>query len=122
MRAGRLYLLREESPILLIEDVMLTGSVWERMRGLLRRPPLREREALLIDRCASVHTWGMRYPLDLAFMDRKWKIRKLARDVRPWRMAWCRAAAVTLEMQAGTIDRLKLETGMQLVWQESAQK
>ena len=120
MRAGRLYQLREESPILLIEDAMLTGSVWERMRGLLWRPRLREREALLIDRCASVHTWGMRYPLDLAFMDRKWKIRKLVREVKPWRMAWCAAAAVTLEMPAGAIDRLKLETGMQLTWQESA--
>jgi uncharacterized membrane protein (UPF0127 family) len=62
----------------------------------------------------------MRYPLDLAFMDRQWKIRKLARDVRPWRMAWSVGAAVTLEMPAGAIDRLQLEIGMYLSWQESA--
>jgi uncharacterized membrane protein (UPF0127 family) len=122
MRKGRLYLLREESRILLIDDAMLTGSAWERMRGLLWRRPLREREALLINHCASVHTWGMRYPLDLAFMDRKWRISKLVRDIRPWRMAWCVAAAITLEMPAGTIDRLKLKTGMQLLWQESTHK
>jgi uncharacterized membrane protein (UPF0127 family) len=122
MRHGRLYLLREESRNLLIEDAMLTGSAWERMRGLLGRPPLRAHEALLLDRCASVHTWGMRYSLDLAFMGPDWKIRKLARDVRPWRMAWCVAATITLEMPAGAIDRLKLETGMQLSWQEFTHK
>jgi uncharacterized membrane protein (UPF0127 family) len=107
---------------LLLDTVMQTGSPWERMRGLLWRQPLHEREALIIDRCGSVHTCGMKYPLDLAFMDRQSVIRKLVCEVRPWRMAWCIAAVRTLEMPAGSIARLKLETGMQLLWQESADK
>lgn len=122
MRKGGLFLLRAESRIPLLDSVMMTGSAWERMRGLLGRAPLRERDALLIDRCGSVHTWGMRYPLDLVFMDRVWRIRKLVRDVQPWRIAWCMGAALTLEMPAGAIDRLKLETGMQLSWQEPTDK
>jgi hypothetical protein len=101
---------------------MRTASPWERMRGLLWRPPLRTQQALIIDRCGSVHTCGVKYPLDLVFLDRQSVIRKLLRDVRPWRMAWCIAAAMTLEMPAGSIDRLKLEAGMQLLWQESADK
>jgi uncharacterized membrane protein (UPF0127 family) len=114
-----MYLLREGSRTLLLESVMLTASPWERVRGLLGRPPLGDHEALLLDRCGSVHTFGMRYPLDLVFMDREWMIRKLARALAPWRMAWSVRAAFTLEMPAGTIDRLKLETGMQLSWLES---
>jgi uncharacterized membrane protein (UPF0127 family) len=122
MRNGRLYLLRDASPTLLLDSVMRTVSSWERMRGLLWRPPLLAGEALIIDRCGSVHTCGMKYPLDLAFLDRQWVIRKLECDVRSWRMAWCIAAAITLELPAGSIDRLKLETGMQLLWQESVSK
>ncbi len=122
MRKGELYLLRESSRTLLLDSVMRTATPWERMRGLLWRPPLHVREALIIDRCGSVHTCGMKYALDLVFLDRQSVIRKLLRDVRPWRIAWCIPAVVTLEMPAGSIARLKLETGMQLLWQESANK
>jgi uncharacterized protein len=122
MRKGELHLLRESSRTLLLDSVMRTASPWERMRGLLCRPPLGEQEALIIDRCGSVHTCGMKYALDLVFLDRQSVIRKLQRDVRPWRMGWCMAAIMTLEMPAGSIARLKLETGMQLLWQESANK
>ncbi len=119
MRRGRLYLIQGGRRTLLLDSVTHTDSPWERMRGLLWRQPLREQEALIIDRCGSVHTWGMTYPLDLAFIDRQWVIRKLTRALRPWRMAGCIPAVITLEMSAGSMDRLKLETGMQLSWQES---
>jgi uncharacterized membrane protein (UPF0127 family) len=119
MRKGGLYIVREEFRTLLLDSVMYTDSAWERMRGLLWRQPLGEQEALIIDRCGCVHTWGMKYPLDLAFIDRQWMIRKLMRAVFPWRMAGCIPAVITLEMPAGTIDRLKLDTGMQLSWQKS---
>jgi uncharacterized protein len=122
MRKGRLYLLRDVSRTLLLDSVMRTASSWERMRGLLWRPLLLDGEALIIDRCGSVHTCGMKYALDLVFLDRQSVIRKLVRDVRPWRMAWCIPAAMTLEMPAGSIDRLKLEPGTQLLWQESASR
>ena len=119
MRTGKLYLLDKSFRTLLLDSVMHTGSMWERMRGLLWRKPLHEREALIIDRCACVHTCGMKYPLDLAFIDRQSVIRKLVHDLRPWRLAWCVPAVMTLEMPAGSIARLKLETGMQLLWQDS---
>jgi uncharacterized protein len=119
MRRGELYLLRHESQTPLLGSVMHAAAAWERMRGLLWRPRLLENEALLIDRCAAVHTLGMGYPLDLAFLDRRWVIGRLARGVAPWRFAWHFPAAMTLEMAPGTIDRLQLETGMQLLWQDS---
>jgi uncharacterized protein len=119
MRTGKLYLLDKSFRTLLLDSVMHTGSMWERMRGLLGRKPLREHEALIIDRCGCIHTCGMKYPLDLAFIDRQWVVRKLVRGVHPWRMAWGIPAAMTLEMPAGSIARLKLETGIQLLWQDS---
>lgn len=119
MLQGKMFLCAEDggAQTLLLERVMRTGNMLERMRGLLWREPLQAGEGMLIDRCDSVHTCGMRYPLDLAFMDGSGKIRRLVRGRKPWRVAACYAAYMTLEMPAGTIDQLNLKAGMRLLWQ-----
>ncbi|HEY3486856.1 MAG TPA: DUF192 domain-containing protein [Gammaproteobacteria bacterium] len=119
MRTGKLYLLEGQLRRLLLDTVMQTDTMLERMRGLLWRRPLTGEEALIIDKCGSVHTCGIKYPLDLAFIDRQSIVRKLVRRLQPWRMAWCFSAVMTLEMPPGLIDQLKLEVGMRLLWQES---
>lgn len=120
MLEGKIFLCTEDGPqTRLLERAMRTGNMLERMRGLLWREPLQAGEAMLIDRCDSVHTCGMRYPLDLAFMDATGKIRRLVRNLKPWRVAACYAAYMTLEMPAGTIDQLNLEPGMRLLWQQT---
>ena len=70
----------------------------ERLLGLaLRR---RTDYALLIPRCRSVHTAGMRFALDLVWLDRDGAIVQLDRRVRPWRVRSCAAAAAVLEVPA----------------------
>ena len=73
-----------------------------RLRGLIgRRAP----EALLIAPARSVHTCGMRFPIDVVFLDRwGWPI-EIRRAVRPRRIIGCRAAAAVIEMRAGAADR-----------------
>lgn len=118
MLEGSIFLCTDDgTQALLLARVLRTGNVLERMRGLLWRKPLLAEEAMLIDRCDSVHTCGMHYPLDLAFMDRSGTVRRLVYNLKPWRVAACYAAYMTLEMPAGTIDRLNLKTGMRLLWQ-----
>jgi len=97
---------------------MYTTSPLERMRGLLGRPPLQEDQALLITSCSSVHTIGMAYPLDLAFLDKNWEIKKIVRSLIPWRMACSFGSKIVLEMPSGTIEKLNLNTNMQLIWME----
>ena len=65
---------------------------------LARAPP---RCALLIPRCRSVHTAGMRFALDLVFLDRAGRVLRVARGVPPWRVVGCRGAAAVLEVPAG---------------------
>ena len=48
---------------------------------------------LLLPRCASVHTFGMRFPLDLVFLDRAGRPVSFRRAVPPRRFAWDRAGA-----------------------------
>ena len=87
---------------------------WDRTRGLLGRPRLVGSEGLLIMRCSSVHTVGMRYPIDVVFLDRDGAIARVVEHLRPMRMAMCRGAASVLELAAGQAKRLALRPGLTL--------
>ena len=53
---------------------------------------------LLIPRCASVHTFGMRFALDLFFLDEAGAVLLIRRRIPPRRVVSCRAAHATLEI------------------------
>lgn len=115
MIAGRLY--RREPRTLLLREVRRTTGTIERMRGLLGRPRLVPGEGLLLDPCRAVHTAGMRYPLDLAFLDRAWRIARLVVALPPWRVAACLGAVMTLELAPGSVAALGLNAGEVLEWE-----
>ena len=114
MRHGRL--LKADNKSCIIPNVCKTTNFLERMRGLLFRPQLKEDEAMLITPCGSVHTIGMRYPIDVVFVDRDWTIIKAVPDVKPWRSASCLKAQMVLEMISGSINKWRLSDGQQLEW------
>jgi uncharacterized protein len=55
-------------------------------------------EGLLIPRCRSVHTFGMRFPLDLIFLDADGHVIDLRRAVPPARLVRCQEAGAVLEL------------------------
>jgi len=115
---GSLYLDRDYSE-LLIAEVQRTSSMLERMQGLLGRPPLEDRQALLIVPCSSIHTFFMAYSLDLVFLDKHWQITKLVPALEPWRVAWSFTAAMVLEMPAHSMENMTLIPGQTLYWKEN---
>lgn len=86
----------------------------KRGKGLLGRKGLQPGEGLWIVPCESVHTVGMQFAIDLVYIDRKHRIRKLRRNVRPWRMSACLSAHSVLELPVGTIYNTQCRTGDQL--------
>jgi len=102
----------------LLPRVWHAVSVWETTRGLLGRPPLKPDEGMLISACRLVHTVGMRYPLDLAFLDGRGQVRKTVAALPPARMAGSLPAQATLELAPGTLARLGIRHGDMLRWQE----
>lgn len=71
-----------------------------RLLGLALLGPERAGPGLLIPRCRSVHTLGMRFALDLIFLDGKGQVVAVRRAVPPWRLAVERAARAVLELPA----------------------
>jgi uncharacterized protein len=73
-----------------------------RLFGLLNRAPLEPGEALWLDPCGSVHTWGMRGPIDVVFLDASGDVLGVATGVPPWRVAMApRGTRSVLETRAG---------------------
>lgn len=86
-----------------------TGAT--RRKGLLGREGLRPGEGLWIAPCESVHTFFMRFPIDLVYLDRQSRIRKVRDSVGPWRMSACLSAHSVIELPAGTIRETHTEQG-----------
>lgn len=97
--------------------VTVADSWWHRFRGLLARPPLEEGEGLLLLECGSVHTVGMAYPIDVAFLDAEGTVVRCISGLRPRRVALGGGRAVhTLELPAGRLDETGTAPGDHLTW------
>lgn len=82
-------------------EVADTGAA--RSKGLLGRRGLGKGEGLWIVPCESVHTFGMKFSIDLIYLDRDYRIRKIRKSVAPWRISACLTAHSVLELAAGAI-------------------
>jgi uncharacterized membrane protein (UPF0127 family) len=80
-----------------VPDTRVARGYIERLVGLAwsRRP---RALALLIPRCRSVHTVGMRFPLDLYWLDAGGDVVRVDRGVPPWRIARCARARSVIEI------------------------
>ncbi len=75
-----------------------------RMKGLAKLDALPERLALHIPRCRSVHTFTMRFPLDLIWLDKQGRVVRVDPAVPPRRLKMCLKARSVVEANAGTAD------------------
>jgi uncharacterized membrane protein (UPF0127 family) len=82
-----------------------------RRKGLLGRDGLGAGEGLWIKPCEAVHTFGMRFAIDLVYLDRRNRVRKVCRSVPAWRISGCLVAASVMELPAGTIAATATQRG-----------
>ena len=85
-----------------------------RNRGLLGRDSFSPGSALIIAPCTSIHTWFMRFPIDVLFVTKGGEIKKISPAVGPWRIAVAWNSFAVVELPAGGAadsrpgDRLEL--------------
>ena len=96
-------------------QVMVADNFLLRARGLLGRRHLGDPEGLWIHPCGSVHTWFMRFRIDLVFLDAQLCILARRARVKPFRMALGPSGTRSvLELPAGRLDRLACAVGQRL--------
>jgi uncharacterized membrane protein (UPF0127 family) len=85
-----------------------------RRRGLLGRDSLAPEAALVIAPSNGVHTFFMKFAIDVVFVARDGRVVKIARAVKPWRASLALRAFAVVELAAGAADRAALQVGDRL--------
>ena len=86
----------------------------QRRRGLLGRDDLCAGSAFVLAPCWAVHTIGMRFPIDVVFIDDEGRVVKMVERMEGWRMAAARDAAITIELWAGALKAVDVAIGDRL--------
>ncbi|MFL5930030.1 MAG: DUF192 domain-containing protein [Gaiellaceae bacterium] len=100
--------------VVVCEECLVAATPFTRMRGLLGRSSLPSGQGILLRPAASVHTFFMRFSIDVVFLDAELRVVAIAADLRPWRAAGKRGARAVVELPAGECERRGLEVGDQL--------
>ena len=103
--------------VLLGTQVKLADRWWPRMRGFLGRPEPKEGEGLLLTPCNAVHMYGMRFSLDVVFLDDDGVVVALYEELRPGKRTKVETKAKhALELPAGTIRATGTVRGDRIAW------
>jgi uncharacterized membrane protein (UPF0127 family) len=93
-------------------NVAVACSLFKRMRGLLGKSELPVGEALWIKPCMSIHTFMMKFPIDVIFLDRRNQVISVKKNMQPNRITrFYQRALSVLELPAGTIEATGTEVG-----------
>jgi uncharacterized membrane protein (UPF0127 family) len=106
--------LTRETVLATAADVADTSA--KRRTGLLKHQRLEPGEGLWISPCESVHTFFMKFAIDLVYLDKQKKVRKVRHSVPPWRLSACLAAHSVLELPAGSVAPTGTARGDQLAF------
>jgi uncharacterized protein len=103
---------RTSKPVATLVEIAATRST--RRRGLLGRDRLDEASAMLLAPCTAVHTVGMRFAIDVVFVDRQGYAVKVVHNLRPWRIAGAAGGRAVIEMAAGSLGNEEVLPGDRL--------
>lgn len=108
-------LMNQTSNQTLIPNLEVADTFWTRAKGLLGRKELSSDRALWINPCNSVHTFFMKFAIDLVFVNREMVVVKTIGDVPPGRMVWpVWSASSVIEFRAGFLEQNPIRVGEQL--------
>ena len=100
------------------DAVELADTSETRRVGLLQHERLEPGSGLWIVPCESVHTFFMKFPIDLVYLDKQRKVRKVRHAVPAWRLSACLTAHSILELPAGTAEKSGTLPGDELVMEK----
>ena len=105
---------REPDGATVIEPLHVCRAARERMRGLLDREALDDREGMWFPACRLIHTFGMKFAIDLVYLDEGGTVRKVVERLAPARLSACLGAESVIELKSGAARSLGLRRGITL--------
>lgn len=96
------------------ERARIAEHFFTRLKGLLGSASLPQGEGLFIRPSNSVHTIGMKYPIDVLFLSRRLEVLKVVAKLEPMRLTGCWGSYMVLELPAGTAEKADIKIGSKL--------
>ena len=91
------------------------SSFGARLSGLIGKRFSPAMDGMVFDRCNAIHTFFMRYPIDVIFADEKYRVLKTVPAFPPWHpFLACKKAFYVIELPAGTLESTATAVGDQL--------
>ena len=109
-------IINKTKKVTLAEEVILAATAIKRMKGLLGLRKLNDKSAMVIKPCNSIHTFFMRFPIDVLFVDKYGKVIKAIANILPFRVSpVCFRSYFVIELPAGVIKSTLTAVGDQLI-------
>jgi uncharacterized membrane protein (UPF0127 family) len=111
-------LVQPENGYILADQVRSAETFWRRLKGLLFTESLPEGCCLYLRPCRSVHTFGMRYDIDVLHVDGWLRVTGMEQKLPPGKRGVIfRHTEAVIELPAGTIERSRIQVGQNLEFQ-----
>lgn len=99
-----------------MNNVDIGNSIWKKSWGVIFWKNFGDKEGLLLTNTNGIHTFFVRFPIDVAFLKENGEIVKLLENLKPFRLSpFVFSAKNTLEMPAGSIKKHNLAVGDTLI-------
>ena len=118
MDLSKLRVRNQTKSTLLADRADVADTSAKRRTGLLKHSGLDPGEGLWIAPCEAVHTIGMKFVIDVLFLDRKRKVLKVKPSMKKGRIAACLWAHSVLELPSGTAASTRTVAGDQLEFEK----
>lgn len=105
-------LINTKNDRLLADRITVASKFLSRLRGLMGKPGLEKGEALIILPCKSVHTFFMRFDIDVVFLDRDCVVLHTIENMKPYRWSsFISKSYMVVEMPAGVLSATSTRVG-----------
>lgn len=91
--------------ILKVDSILSADTFLKRLKGYMFKSEPKRKEILIISPCNQIHTFNMRFDLDVLFLNDDYRVLKKHSDVKPGKvLKSVKGATVVVEARAGTFD------------------
>ena len=106
----------ENNNKLILNNLIVARNFYSRFLGLMFKDRLGDGEGLLLSPCNGIHTFFMRFPIDVIFLDSNFRVIKIIPEMVPNRFSpFVKGASKVLELSAKSSDFYELKEGDKLV-------
>lgn len=105
-------IINKQKNTVLADDAVLADTLLKRMRGLLGYKEIKKGQALILNPCNSIHTFFMKFPIDVLFLNKNNQVIKIIHSMKPFRLSNIYLSSIlAVELPIGTIEASRTKKG-----------